>query len=197
MISNLLILMDVFLIGFLIADPVVLATYKVGATIPEALIFIPNSVIMFVYPYFAEHNMEYDWVKKNMKRLFLLTGIMNFIIAAMLFILAPWIIKLLWGAKYLSALPVFRILAINYFISSTLRVNASNLLATMRKVKLNFYINIIAGLSNIVLDVIMISHYGANGAAIATLSVVVITTMMLMPALFITMKKLKNNEIKY
>lgn len=195
MISNLLILMDVFLIGLIIANPVLLATYKVGATIPEALIFIPNSVIMFVYPYFAEHNMEYEWVYHNTKRLFFITAIMNFIIAGSLIILAPWIIKLLWGAKYLESLTVFRVLSVNYFISATFRVNASNLLASLRKVKLNFYINIVAGISNIILDAVLIRTMGENGAAWATLIIVTVTTLMLMPALFSSIRELKNNAV--
>ena len=194
MISNLLILMDVFLIGYIIVSPEKIAIYKVAATIPEALIVIPNSVVIFVYPYFAEHNMEYGWIKQNTKRLIGITAIMNFIIAGMLFILAPWIIKLLWGAKYMGAVTVFRILSVNYFVSSTLRVNVSNLLASLRKVKLNFYINIVAGISNIVLDAVLIKYMGIDGAAWATLTVVVITTAMLMPALIHSIRSLKKIE---
>lgn len=191
MISNLLILMDVFLIGYIIVSPEKIAIYKVAATIPEALIVIPNSVVIFVYPYFAEHNMEYGWIKQNTKRLIGITAIMNFIIAGMLFVLAPWIIKLLWGAKYMGAVAVFRILSVNYFVSSTLRVNVSNLLASLRKVKLNFYINIVAGISNIVLDAVLIKYMGIDGAAWATLTVVVITTAMLIPALIHSIRCLK------
>ena len=194
MISNLLILMDVFLIGYIIVSPEKIAIYKVAATIPEALIVIPNSVVIFVYPYFAEHNMEYGWIKQNTKRLIGITAIMNFIIAGMLFVLAPWIIKLLWGAKYMGAVTVFRILSVNYFVSSTLRVNVSNLLASLRKVKLNFYINIVAGISNIVLDAVLIKYMGIDGAAWATLTVVVITTAMLIPALIHSIRCLKKIE---
>lgn len=194
MISNLLILMDVFLIGYIIVSPEKIAIYKVAATIPEALIVIPNSVVMFVYPYFAEHNMEYVWIKRNTKRLIGITAVMNFVVAGMLFVLAPWIIKILWGAKYMGAVTVFRILSVNYFVSSTLRVNVSNLLASLRKVKLNFYINIIAGISNIVLDALLIKYMGIDGAAWATLTVVVITTAMLMPALIHSIHNLKKIE---
>ena len=194
MISNLLILMDVFLIGYIIVSPEKIAIYKVAATIPEALIVIPNSVVMFVYPYFAEHNMEYGWTKTNAKRLLGITAIMNFVIAGLLFILAPWIIKLLWGAKYIGAVTVFRILSVNYFVSSTFRVNVSNLLASLRKVKLNFYINIVAGISNVVLDAVLIKQIGIEGAAWATLTVVVITTVMLIPALIHSIRNLKKPE---
>lgn len=182
MISNLLILLDVFLIGYFIADPVSIASYKVGATIPEALVFVPNSIIMFVYPYFAEHNTDREWFAHNAKRLFKVSLLLNLLIAVMLLILAPYIIKILWGARYLSSVTVFRILSINYFVSAVFRINAGNLLATLRKVRLNFYINLIAGASNIVLDIVMIKWMGATGAALATMVVVLITTLMLMPA---------------
>ena len=91
----------------------------------------------------------------------------------------------------MGAVAVFRILSVNYFVSSTLRVNVSNLLASLRKVKLNFYINIVAGISNIVLDAVLIKYMGIDGAAWATLTVVVITTAMLIPALIHSIRCLK------
>ncbi len=187
LISNLLVIMDIFLIGYIIADPVSVASYKVGATIPNVMIVFPTSMMMFVYPYFAEHNTDKEWFIKNAKKLFLYTGIVNLILSALLFICAPLIIKILWGQKYMSSLTVFRILSINYFISATFRVNASSLLATLRKVNLNFYINLIAGTSNIILVAVMIKSFGLIGAPIATCMVVVITTLMLLPILLRSM----------
>ena len=119
---------------------------------------------------------------------------MNFVIAGLLFILAPWIIKLLWGAKYIGAVTVFRILSVNYFVLFMFRVNVSNLLASLRKVKLNFYINIVAGISNVVLDAVLIKQIGIEGAAWATLTVVVITTVMLIPTLIHSIRNLKKPE---
>ncbi len=62
MISNLLILDDGFSYRLHHSYPWKTAIYK-QATLQylEALIVIPNSVVIFVYPYFAEHNMDNGW----------------------------------------------------------------------------------------------------------------------------------------
>ena len=184
MISNLLILLDVFLIGVYISNPDVIASYKVASTIPLALIFVPNSIIMFAYPYFAEHNTDRTWFITNTKRLIVASGALNLVITLGLFIFAPKIIVFLWGSKYLSATTAFRILSINYFISATFRINAINIMCAIKKVKENLYINIVSGISNVILDMVLIQRYGANGAAFATLCVVLITTGMLVPVMY-------------
>lgn len=193
-ISNLLILFDVFLIGILVADPQSIASYKVATIIPLALIFIPNSVIMFVYPYFAEHNHDYEWFMENAKKLFKITAIMNFLVSVLLVIFAPFIIKVLWGVKYLTAVTSFRILSINYFISATFRVNSSNLLASLKRVKANLYVNIVSGVANILLDYLFIQRWGADGAAWATLAVVSITSVLLIPTLRHYILRLKKDN---
>lgn len=189
-ISNLLIMFDVFLITYMIADAATVSSYKIGTTIPLALIFIPNSIIMFVYPYFASHNRDRRWFAANARKLYKYTFAMNLLIAAALFILAPLIIRLLWGERYMDSVAVFRILSVEYLISATFRVNSSSLLATMRKVKANLYINLVSGVVNVVLDYLMIRHFGYVGAAWATLIVVAITSAMLLPTVVKSIREL-------
>ena len=147
--SQILYLLDVYLIGVYIQDSQVIASYKAATLIPSALTFIPLGIITFIYPYFAENNLNYNWLKEKMIVLFKVLAAVNGAISLGLIILAPWIIKLLWGAEYMDSLASFRILAFNYFLSGTFRIPAGNILAMLKNVKVNLIVSVLAGTANI------------------------------------------------
>ncbi len=84
---------------------------------------------------------------------------------------------MLFGAKYLDAVPVFRILMLGYFVASTFRIPSGNALSAIGKLRVNFWNAVISGITNILLDVVMIKLYGAIGAAYATVIVYVISSV--------------------
>lgn len=182
-ISSLLYLIDIALIGLYIKDAMTVAVYKVATTIPNAMIFIPSSIMVFIYPYFAEQNQNFAWVKKKFASMLKILLIVNALISLFLIIFAPYIITLLWGQEYLDAVVPFRILSFSYFVSASFRIPCGNILAMLRKVKVNLVVSIVSGISNIVLDMVLIQYMGSNGAAIATLSVVVISSGIAFPYL--------------
>lgn len=190
-ISQLLYLLDVYLIGVYIGDSSIVASYKVATLIPTALTFIPSGIMVFIYPYFAEHNHDQAWIVKQMKRLFKILAVVNIIISLGLFLFAPIIIKILWGASYMDSLIPLRILSVNYFFLSTIRIPCGNILAMLRKVKVNLYVSIISGIANIVFDICLIQKLGSNGAALATLGVVLISSVLLGIYLLVSLRKLK------
>lgn len=192
--SQILYLLDVYLIGAYIKDSQAVASYKAATLIPSALTFIPLGIITFIYPYFAENNLNYNWLKEKMIVLFKVLAAVNSIISLSLIVLAPWIIKLLWGAEYMDCLAAFRILAFNYFLSGTFRIPAGNILAMMKNVKVNLVVSVLAGTSNIFLDIFLIQCMGAEGAALATVLVVIISVAISMPALLYKMKSLKKEN---
>lgn len=102
-------------------------------------------------------------------------ALINGVICIGLIITAPLIISILWGKEYMDALVPFRILAVNYFFLGTFRITCGNVLAMLRKINVNFIISVVSGISNVVLDVILIKFYGSVGATIATLLVVILS----------------------
>ena len=192
--SQILYLLDVYLIGVYVQDSQVIASYKAATLIPSALTFIPLGIITFIYPYFAENNLNYNWLKEKMIVLFKVLAAVNSAISLSLIILAPWIIKLLWGAEYMDSLAAFRILAFNYFLSGTFRIPAGNILAMLKNVKVNLIVSVLAGTANIFLDIFLIQRMGAEGAALATVLVVMISVVISMPALLYKMKSLKKEN---
>ena len=189
--TNLLVFVDVFLIGIILPDPADLASYRIATTIPLALMFVPDSIIMFVYPYIAENRTDYGWLKDKMKTLFGASAGVNAFITAGLVIFAPLIVHTIWGQKYDSAVYIFRILSINYFVTATIRYNLINVLTALGRVKTILMVNLIAGSVNIALDIIMIKWLGAEGAAWATLAVVIFTSAILIPVFIRVMLRIR------
>lgn len=182
-------LIDIALISCLVSDAMVVASYKTATMIPEALSFIPQSVIVTVLPYFARKQQNREWVKDKSKKLFVGMAAMNFLISLFLWIMAPFIIEILWGKKYLDSVPYFRILSISYFFLGTFRLFSTNLLAVFHRVTFNLSISLLTGVSNMLLDYFMIKKYGAIGAAWATLFTVVIASLCSFPYLIYVIKR--------
>ena len=176
--SGLMYLLDIFVLGFIVRDESVLADYKVATIIPSAMIIIPNSLVMFIYPYFAEKKDDKSWCKKKSADLISIFGIFNFVLSAALFFLSPYILNV-FGSKYCQNTSILRVLFINYFISSTFRIILGNLLVTQRKIIFNLVVTVISGILNVILDCIFISLYGGIGAAWATVIANFIISMLL------------------
>ena len=187
--SQLLYLLDVFVIGMILADEKIVASYKAATQIPTALSFIPGCIVTYIYPYFASHNKEPGWCMRRYKQLISFVGIANFFISIILFIFAPLIITIVFGRQYLDAVPIFRILSISYFFSGTFRTITGNLLVAQRKLIYNMLVAIFSGIINIVADICFIMLWNGIGAALATFFVVIMTSVMNSVYYFYTLKK--------
>ncbi|PHF58616.1 polysaccharide biosynthesis protein [Bacillus wiedmannii] len=188
-VSQLVYLIDIFLIGLLIRDTEVLAIYKTATLIPFALNFIPLSIMTFIYPYFAKNREDRNWIRVNYIKIQRLLTVFNAFIVMILIIGAPMVIKILFGENYLESVTLFRILCIGYFIAGSFRIPAGNVLAMMRRVKFLFIINIIVGIINICMDFILIKTFSAMGAAVTTVFIITVTSVIYNIYLFFILKK--------
>ena len=187
--SQLMYLLDVFVLGIVAAEETVLASYKVATVIPTALSFVPAAMITYLYPYFAEHKDDGKWCIDNYKKVLIGMGGLNAFLSIVLLVGAPLIVKILYGEQYLDAVPVFRILSINFFLSGTFRTLSGNLLVTQRKLKFNLVVAIIAGLTNVITDYLFIQWWGSTGAALATVMVVLVSSVMSTTYLVYTLRQ--------
>lgn len=177
--GQLLYLIDVFLIGMLISDELVVASYKTATIVPNALLFIPTALVVYIYPYFAQKQDDKAWVKEKYFLLLKYFGLFNILVSVMLIILAPLIIRILFGAQYLDAVTAFRILSLSYFFSATFRKTTGNILVTQRKLHVNFWIGVMEGVLNIISNWFLILFMGAVGAAVTTLIICVVSSAVL------------------
>lgn len=168
-ISLIVYLLDTFVLGIIVAQSTVTASYKVALTIPTALAFIPMCVMTYIYPHFAKRASDSRWCLKRVKQIYLLFGAANVIISGILILLAPWYTQLIFGAQYLDAIPAMRILLCNYFVSATFFTVSGQLLVSLKKIKFNLAVSSVVCILNLALNTMLIPEFGAEGAAGATL----------------------------
>ena len=168
---------DITLIAALIKTASDIAVYRVGTLIPNALEFIPNSVIVAILPTIIYNREDLNWVRKNVKRVYCGLGMLNIAIVGVIFVASPLIICIISGERYMSSVPILRTLAAGYFFSGTFRNLSVNLLAAFRRVHFGLFIAGLTCFLDIGLNYALIKCYGMIGAAYATFFVAVITAI--------------------
>jgi O-antigen/teichoic acid export membrane protein len=178
MIDQSLMLLDVFLIGQIVAEKAVVASYKVASTIPTALLFIPSAVMVYAVPQFAKNARDKAWVKQTYKKIIKTSLIIYGVITVGCIALSSFILTTVFGPEYADGTAYFNVLMLGFFFSATLRITSNNVIYTQRRIKVNLMITITAGVLNLILDILFINWWGALGAAIATTTVMFISSIL-------------------
>lgn len=176
--------LDITMIAAMLSNATDIAVYKVATLIPTALSFIPNSIITAILPKIIFHKNDRIWLQKNIKKAISGMFVFNLCLCIILVIFAPLIISLVSGTQYLPAVPAFRILVAGYFFSGTFRSLSVNILAGLRYVNYNLFISVSSIFCDVIFNWYMINRYGMVGAAYATFSVIIITTLLSVSYLF-------------
>ncbi|MEG0826426.1 MAG: oligosaccharide flippase family protein [Bacilli bacterium] len=192
-IDSLLISADIFLIGLLVPDMTVIASYKTASIIPNAMIFLPSSLMIFLIPYFVRHNRDKIWMKKYTKILIGFCFVFFGSLTLITIIFAPLIIRLIFGTEYGDAVLCFRILMIGFFFSSAFKMPLNNIIFTMKKVKINILATVFSGIFNVLLDPILILKFGSAGAAITTCFVMIANSIVVIIYTYLTLYR--NNKL--
>lgn len=194
--ASLLYHLDVLVVGMVTVDSDVIASYKVATQIPTALLIIPTAITTYAYPKFVQHRDDPEWLSSRFRKMQLIMGVFNAVIAAVAIALSRFVITFIYGDQYKDAILIFCMLMVSYFISATFRVLYGHVLAMMHKVKTNFCISVISCVINIIADYFLVMKYGSIGAAIATIIVVVIESVCSGLCLGYYLKKLRKKIAK-
>ena len=191
--SSMLVLLDVTCLGIVLKDSEILADYKVASIIPAACLFIPTSLITFFYPLMVEkYSGDIKDFKNYILKILRIFICVNAVVLILIEVFSPYVVSLIYGEKYMNVSHIFRILGVNYFLSSV-TVLFGNTIAVMKKVKMNLIFAVISGLVNIGLNLILIQSYGSAGAAAATVTVTSLIIVMQV-IFFITFYKKTQRE---
>lgn len=169
--SQLKSLVSAFILGVLIPNAAIIASYNVAIKIPTALLFIPSAICVYLYPHFAEHIDDGSWCLRNFFRSMVGVFCINLIVSVVAVLLAEPLIVIAFGSEYQDSVGVFIIMVVNYLIAGTFNTLPGNLLAAQRKFSFNLIVNIATGIMSIVLNIAFIMVVGgAEGAALAVLA---------------------------
>lgn len=143
--------------------------YAAGVKLTEVFYFIPGVICGSLFPAIVNARKTNQAIyHSRLKKLYILLGVLGLLIATSVALLSGPIINFVFGADYLPAIPVLQIYiwsSVGLFLGS---VVGSQLMAENRTKEI-FFINFVAMILNVALNLWLIQKIGLIGAALATL----------------------------
>lgn len=188
---------DIFLLGQISGDDLLVADYKIAYVIPANLAIISSSIGLYVAPYFTKYDKEgkLNWVKKNLKLTLLVTMFVMGGLALLCYVFGDVLIKFIFGAQYLTTVPIMNILLIASFFNNGIRMVIANILSAIGEQKKNLIVAGIGMVFQIVLDVLLIPRMGAIGVGLSSLSIYLIMSALLV--IMVYKKYFKRKVVKH
>jgi len=166
-VTQLLILIDIILIGYLIDDPIAVTNYRYISIIPFSLLFLPRVFITTDFVTFTEKIHQKDYINRYIKNYMLFFGVVSILLLLFSYFFAEQILYI-FGVEYMDYTDSFLILIMGIVGIYIFRGLFGNLLSSIGKIELNYYIISIAIVINIISNYYLIPLYGIKGAAITS-----------------------------
>ena len=168
-----------FLVNHLIREESVTASFKVAGIIPSLLPIVTSSIMVYYFPIIASIKNDYKVVKKKVHKIALINAAIIICITAIGMIFTPFTIKLIYGTKYMDAIPLSYPLWIMRALNTGIRMVPLNVLAAIGKSKFNAVISAITCIIHAILDYFFISFWNIQGIAYAAMIVYVLSAIIL------------------
>lgn len=153
----------------LLNGPNAVGVYAVAAQLSEAWYFVPTAIVMSIFPKLITlREQNVNVFNQRLQQLFDLLFIMAVSVAIFVSLVAPWVIQVLYGDAYSdSAL----ILAVHIWagIFIFMRAAFSKWILIEDALMFSLVTQGCGALLNVALNLLLIPHYGALGAAVGTL----------------------------
>lgn len=185
--------LDTIMIGLLLAQSTLVATYKVAALIPFSLIFIPSVFMQTDFVYIAEKYQDKRYLINYYKKYLAVFSLITAVTLSAWYIFGAEIVKL-FGADYMEARPIINILMINVATTLMFRVPLGNILAAVGKAKWNTYSAAAMLVLNLMLNYLLIPRYEIYGAAYATVISIALSCIVAMTLFIIYLNGLKGER---
>ena len=168
---------DQVIIGYMLGNREV-GLYAAAVKLVEVGYFIPAIICTSLFPAIVNAKKIGPHVYKDrLNKFYLLMIVISFIIAVPFTFLAKPIIYILFGIGYLGSVIILKVYIWSSF-GLFLGWAVTQYLMTENLVKTIFWLNFLAMVTNIILNLVFIPRFGLSGAALATLiSYLVLPTM--------------------
>lgn len=135
------------------------ANFKVSTYALQICVFFVESITIFILPYFSKHVDDKKWIWSNFKKVFFLNAMLMVCVTSLMWIFTKPFILLVWGEKYLGAVPIMHRLLLASIAQTVFRAIPGNVLAYVGGEKHTLVINICA----------CIIQFAFNGIAFKTI----------------------------
>ncbi|WP_298765637.1 polysaccharide biosynthesis C-terminal domain-containing protein [uncultured Polaribacter sp.] len=166
-VTQLLFVIDILLIGYLLSNTEMVTNYRYISLIPFSLLFLPRVFMATDFVAFTENIFNKDYIYKYIKSYMLLFTILSVVMVVFSFFFGSKIIALL-DPNFTKYADTFLILMIGIAGIFVLRGLFGNLLSSIGKAHINYYIATIALIINIASNYYLIPKLGIKGAAITS-----------------------------
>lgn len=142
--------------------------YAAAVRISEIWYFVPAAIVSSVFPGLVQlRSTDPELFRAKLQRLYNLMAFAGYAVALPVTVLAPWLVKLLFGAAYQPAAPLLAVLIWAGLFANLTVVRNAQLIAEERGKALLFSTSL-GALANVAANLLLIPRFGAMGAAIAT-----------------------------
>lgn len=155
--------------------------YSTAVSLCNTWVFLLSAIIDSLYPVILQSFDNEKLFERKNKQLYAVVFYLSVGVSCVLMLLAPVIVKVLYGAAYAPAAAPLRIITW-YTAFSYLGVARNAWIVSYKKQRYLKYLYGGAAITNVLMNAIMIPLWGASGAALASL-LTQISTILLFPAL--------------
>lgn len=181
--TQLLFAIDILLIGSILKNLELVTAYKYISLVPFSLMFLSQVVITTDFVNFTEKIAIKQYIKQYIKNYLKLFTFIGSCCLGLVYIFKHYIL-LFFDKDYLQFESTLLILTFGVTGILTLRGIFGNLLSSIGKASINFFITCIALIINIIINNILIPKYGILGAAITSALLMWFTGLASMIAFF-------------
>ena len=165
--TQLLFVIDILLIGYLLEDTEMITNYRYISLIPFSLLFLPRVFIATDFVAFTEKIYDKNYIVDYMKSYMLFFLIISCVLLLFSFLFAEQILAIL-DRNFIQFVDTFLILMFGIVGIYIFRGLFGNLLSSIGKAHINYYIASFALIINIITNYYLIPKYGIKGAAITS-----------------------------
>ncbi|WP_088323536.1 polysaccharide biosynthesis C-terminal domain-containing protein [Polaribacter tangerinus] len=165
--SQLLFVIDILLIGYLLANTEMVTNYRYISLIPFSMLFLPRVFMATDFVAFTEKIFDKKYIYNYIKSYMLLFTVISIFMVGLSYFFGNKIITLL-DVNFTNYTDTFLILMVGVTGVFIFRGLFGNLLSSIGKAHINYYIATIALLLNVVSNYFLIPELGIKGAAITS-----------------------------
>lgn len=166
--SHLFMKIDQVMVKYYLGE-VSVGLYAAAVRLVEVWYFVPGLICGSLFPAIINAKKINEVIyKKRLDRLYMLLGGIAVLIAVPSTLLAPWVVKMLFGSAFAGSAGILRIYVWSG-VGLFLLWGYQQYLMSEDRLMVIFYLYLSSMLLNIVLNIVLIPKFGLNGAAWATL----------------------------
>ena len=166
-VTQLLFVIDILLIGYLLNDAEMVTSYKYVSLVPLSLLFLPRAFMNADFVAFTENIYDKSYITKYIKNYVFLFTIISVFFSVFFYFSSTYILYF-FDPKFTEYKNAFMVLIIGICGVLIFRGLFGNLLSSIGKAHVNFYITSIALIANIISNYFLIPELGITGAAITS-----------------------------